>query len=153
MSLPFGATIPFVDHLGVTLEKFEDGQSILHFTPQVHHQNSFGVTHGGAVMTLLDVAMAHAARSRNLSLPDGGPGLVTIEMKTSFMRPGQGRIRVIGQVLQGTISLAFTEGRVLDEQGRLCAHATATFKFLRALPVGDRQVNALAAVRSGPGSD
>jgi hypothetical protein len=30
MSIPFGAVIPFVEHLGFTLEKFEGGQSELH---------------------------------------------------------------------------------------------------------------------------
>jgi acyl-coenzyme A thioesterase PaaI-like protein len=41
------------------------------------------VTHGGALMTLLDVTMATAARSAACN-PD--MGVVTIEMKTSFMR-------------------------------------------------------------------
>lgn len=153
MAIPFPVHIPFVAELGCELQRFADGEAEITLDVSERHTNSFGVAHGGLLMTLLDVAMAHAARSRNLSQPDGGPGLVTIEMKTSFMRPGQGRIRVIGRVLQGTISLAFTEGKVLDEQGQLCAHATATFKFLRALPVGGRQVNALSAVRAGGGSD
>lgn len=63
MSLDFGALIPFVEHLGFTLEKFEGGESVLYFAPQPVHCNSFGVTHGGAVMTFLDVIMATAARS------------------------------------------------------------------------------------------
>ena len=129
MSLPFGAVIPFVDHLGFTLEKFEDGQTTLHFTPQPQHQNSFGVTHGGAVMTLLDVVMATAARS-----VDPEMGVVTIEMKTTFMRPAQvapGQMLVsTGQLLHRTRTMAFTEGRVLDAQGQLCAHATGTFKYM-----------------------
>jgi acyl-coenzyme A thioesterase PaaI-like protein len=120
-------------------------------------------------MTLLDVAMAHAARSLNLSLPDGGPGLVTLEMKTSFMRPGVGRVRALGSVMHSTASLAFTEGKVLDSKGRVCAPATATFKFLRGLPVSDREVRPAAKMRGadpaqpdatssdpllrGPGSD
>jgi uncharacterized protein (TIGR00369 family) len=153
MAIPFPVHIPFVAELGCELQRFADGEAEITLDVSERHTNSFGVAHGGLLMTLLDVAMAHAARSRNLSQPDGGPGLVTIEMKTSFMRPGQGRIRVIGRVLQSTISLAFTEGQVLDEQGQLCAHATATFKFLRALPVGGRQVSALSAVRAGGGSD
>ena len=129
MSLSFGAEIPFVDHLGVTLEKFEGGQTILHFTPRPEHQNSFGVTHGGAVMTLLDVAMATAARS---VAPDWG--VVTIEMKTTFMRPAQvaaGQMLVsTGLLLHRTRNMAFTEGRVLDPQGQLCAQATGTFKYM-----------------------
>lgn len=130
MSIPFGATIPFVDHLGFTLEKFEGGQSELHYQPHPEHLNSFAVTHGGAVMTLLDVVMATAARSVE---PD--MGVVTIEMKTSFMRPAQGEPGFTlvgkGQLMHRTKSMAFTEGRIFDAQGQLCAHATGTFKYVR----------------------
>lgn len=129
MSLPFGAQIPFVDHLGFTLEKFEGGESELHFAPRPEHLNSFDVTHGGAVMTFLDVIMATAARS-----VDPEMGVVTIEMKTTFMRPAK---VPAGQALVGkghlqhrTRSMAFTEGRVFDAQGQLCAHATGTFKYV-----------------------
>ena len=129
MSIPFGAKIPFVDHLGFTLEKFEGGQSELHYAPQPEHLNSFDVTHGGAVMALLDVVMATAARSVEQDM-----GVVTIEMKTSFMRPakvatGQ-KLTGLGHLLHRTRSMAFTEGRIFDAEGRLCAHATGTFKYM-----------------------
>ncbi|RYF69762.1 MAG: PaaI family thioesterase, partial [Comamonadaceae bacterium] len=61
--MSFGVAIPFVDHLGFTLERFEDGESELHYTAAPEHLNSFFVTHGGACMTLMDVTMAAAARS------------------------------------------------------------------------------------------
>jgi uncharacterized protein (TIGR00369 family) len=129
MSIPFGAKIPFVDHLGFSLEKFEGGESELHFAPRPEHMNSFDVTHGGAVMTFLDVIMATAARS-----VDPDMGVVTIEMKTTFMRPAK---VPAGQALVGkghlqhrTRSMAFTEGSVFDAQGQLCAHATGTFKYV-----------------------
>jgi len=129
MSIPFGAHIPFVDHLGFTLEKFAGGESELHFAPRPEHFNSFDVTHGGAVMTLLDVVMATAARS-----VDNDMGVVTIEMKTSFMRPGKvadGEKLVAKGLLQHrTRSMAFTEGRVYDADGQLCAMATGTFKYV-----------------------
>ena len=63
------------------------------------------------------------------------PGLATIEMKTSFMRPAQGRLRAVGELLHRTPTLAFTEGRVYDEHEHLCAHASGTFKYLSGLPV------------------
>ena len=129
MSLSFGATIPFVHHLGFTLEKFEGGESELRYTPRPEHLNSFDVTHGGAVMTLLDVVMATAARSIEPQL-----GVVTIEMKTSFMRPAKvpsGAALVARGLLQHrTRSMAFTEGRVYDAEGQLCAVATGTFKYV-----------------------
>jgi uncharacterized protein (TIGR00369 family) len=129
MSIPYGFPIPFVDHLGVTLEKFEGGQSELHYAPLPEHFNSFDVTHGGAVMTVLDVAMAQAARSVQPEM-----GVVTIEMKTSFMRPakvapGQ-KLVACGELQHRTRSMAFTEGRVYDADGQLCAMATGTFKYV-----------------------
>lgn len=155
MAIPFLVHIPFVEQIGCELQRFEDGEAEITLDiDEARHTNSFGVAHGGLLMTLLDVAMAHAARSLNLSQPDGGPGLVTLEMKTSFMRPGVGSIRALGNVLHATASLAFTEGKVLDSQGRVCAHATATFKFLHALPVSEREIRPAAKpILQGPGSD
>ena len=155
MAIPFSVRIPFIEQIGCELQRFENGEAEVTLAiSDDRHTNSFGVAHGGLVMTLLDVAMAHAARSLTRHLPDGGPGIVTIEMKTTFMRPGTGTLRAVGSVLHGTASLAFTEGKVLDGKGRVCAHATATFKYLRALPVSDREVRTAAKpLPGGPGSD
>jgi uncharacterized protein (TIGR00369 family) len=129
MSISFGLSIPFVDHLGFTLEKFEGGESELHFSPRAEHLNTFDVAHGGAVMTLLDVAMATAARSIEPLM-----GVVTIEMKTTFMRPSQGepgfKLRGCGRLLHRTRTMAFTEAHIIDALGQVCAHATGTFKYV-----------------------
>lgn len=127
----FGAEIPFVDHLGFELVQMEGGASELRFVPQREHMNSFLVAHGGAIMTLLDVAMATAARSVDLDA-----GVVTIEMKTSFMQPCQGPLVARGGLMHRTKSMAFTEGTVFDAQGRACAHASGTFKYVKRRPAG-----------------
>ena len=129
--MSFGVEIPFVTLLGFALVRFEGGQSEILYTPAPEHLNSFQVTHGGASMTLLDVTMATAARS---VVPD--LGVVTIEMKTSFLQPARGPLRGVGQLLHRTKSMAFTEGRILDAEGRVCAHATGTFKYMRREPAG-----------------
>ena len=130
MSIPFGVHVPFVANLGFTLEKFEGGASELHFSPRPEHYNSFDITHGGAVMTLLDVVMATAARSAE---PD--MGVVTIEMNTSFMRPAKTaegeQLVAKGLLLHRTKTMAFTDGKVYDANGQLCAHATGTFKYVK----------------------
>jgi acyl-coenzyme A thioesterase PaaI-like protein len=93
------------------------------------------------VMTLLDVAMAHATCSPRK--PDEGPdprGVVTIEMKTTFMRPAQGRVRCIGKLLHRSAALAFCEATLVNEAGERLAHATGTFKFLSGLPAGGRRI-------------
>ena len=133
----FGAEIPFVTLLGFTLELFEGGESVLGYTPAPAHLNSFAVTHGGACMTLLDVTMAVAARSVQKDM-----GVVTIEMKTSFMRPVPGdgsKLTAKGRLMHRSTSLAFTEATVYDAQGQACAHATGTFKYVRRQLATDAQ--------------
>jgi uncharacterized protein (TIGR00369 family) len=132
----FGVEIPFVRHLGFVLTLCADGHSEIHFMPKAEHLNSYSVTHGGAVMTLLDVTMAMAARADLAQT-----GVVTIEMKTSFMRPSHGALTGRGRLMHRTATLAFTEASVLDEQGKVCAHATGTFKYIKRLPTGAKSVN------------
>jgi uncharacterized protein (TIGR00369 family) len=139
----FGAEIPFVTHLGFALELFEGGASSIGYTPLPEHLNSFSVTHGGAIMTLLDVTMATAARSVQKDM-----GVVTIEMKTSFMQPAPGdgsRLTGKGRLIHRTVTLAFTEATLFDVQGKACAHATGTFKYVKRLPTGGKSSNALSA--------
>jgi uncharacterized protein (TIGR00369 family) len=144
--LKFPLRIPFVDALGFELWRFEGGQAELRLDLHETHLNSWDVAHGGVLMTLLDVAMALAARSIHSAAPDGGPGVATIEMKTSFMRPAEGLLRAEGLLLSKTTTLAFTEGRIFNESGQLCAHASGTFKYLRGLPTSGRHVKPMQRV-------
>lgn len=136
--MKFGADIPFVDLPGFDLALFEDGRSQIGCAPRPDHLNAFGVTHGGALMTLLDVTMATAARSTQKDM-----GLVTIEMKTSFMQTVRGKVTGKGQLMHRSANMAFTEATVFDEAGQTCAHATGTFKYTRALASGEPGVAAL----------
>jgi uncharacterized protein (TIGR00369 family) len=137
--LPFPVKVPFVERLGLELHACADGASEVRVDLTESHMNSWEVAHGGVVMTMLDVAMAMAARSQNLD----GPGVATIEMKTSFMRPAEGELRALGKLLQRTTTLAFCEASVVDAEGHLCAHATGTFKYVRALPARGREIKPL----------
>jgi uncharacterized protein (TIGR00369 family) len=134
--MEFPVHIPFVQQLGLTLHAIGDGEAELRLSVAEPHLNSWRVAHGGVLMTLLDVAMAHAARSVHRDQPDLGPGVVTVEMKTSFMRPGEGELRCVGKLLHRSTTMAFCEASVFGADGKLCAHATGTFKYLRALPSG-----------------
>ena len=134
--LAFALDIPFVETLGMQLWRFDGGFAEISLEVRPEMQNSWAVAHGGVVMTLLDVVMAHAARSVRDDTDHGAPGIVTVEMKTSFMRPATGRLMATGHLLHGTKNMAFCEGSVRDAGGALCAHATGTFKFLRALKRG-----------------
>ena len=158
--LRFALDIPFVEALGMQLWRFGAGVAEIGLDVQPSQLNSWQVAHGGVLMTLLDVAMAHAARSVRESDPDGAPGLATIEMKTSFLRAAEGRLLATGKVLHATTKLAFCEGTVRDASGAICAHATGTFKFVRALrrgapgaPGADDGADARPGAGAGAGSD
>jgi uncharacterized protein (TIGR00369 family) len=135
--MPFPRHIPFVEELGAELWQFGEGTAELRLLVRPVQLNSHGIAHGGVLMTLLDVAMAHAARSAYVGSVAGSesgnddPGVVTVEMKTTFMRPTRGLLIARGKLLHQTRSFAFTEGGIYDEAGHLHAHATGTFKFVR----------------------
>ena len=139
--MKFGAHVPVAEHLGFELHQFEGGESLLTYEPKPEHCNSFSVTHGGACMTFLDVTMANAARTVQPEM-----GVITIEMKTQFMRPARGKLTGKGRLMHRSATLAFTEGTIYDEKGDACAHATATFKYVPRLPTGAKSVNPLNTI-------
>jgi uncharacterized protein (TIGR00369 family) len=139
--MEFGVDIPFVHHLGFDLVLFDDGRSEIGYQPQPEHLNSFGVTHGGACMTLLDVTMAVAARSVQKDM-----GVVTIEMKTTFMQPARGKLSGRGRLMHRTATMAFVEATIYDAEDRACAHSTGTFKYVKRLPTGPKSANPLNVI-------
>lgn len=138
--MQFPVRIPFLEALGFELVKFEGGEAEIAVQLREDHTNSWGVGHGGVTMTLLDAAMAHAARSLDAGAAEPRPGVVTVEMKTTFMRPGTGRLVAKGRLLHRTWAMAFCEGALFGEKGELVAHATGTFKYLEGLPAGGRTI-------------
>ncbi len=128
--------------------RFENGEADIAVDFRDELSNSWGVLHGGVTMTLLDVVMAHASRSPARGAPataEQPSSVVTIEMKTSFMRPGVGRLLARGKLVHRTTSLAFCEAQVFDAEGQVVAQATGTFKYMRGLPVGGRRVQRVGA--------
>jgi len=133
---PFPAEIPFLHDLGVEFLGMADGRAEVALTLQPRHMNSWHVTHGGVVMSLLDVVMSMAGRSLD---PDARGG-VTIEMKTSFMEPGGragGRIVARGHAFHRSRTMCFCDGELWDGD-RLVAKAMGTFKYLKRTDAGPR---------------
>jgi len=132
--MQFPVKVPFVESLGIELHGYGDGHADLRVDLDEAHLNAWDVAHGGVVMTMLDVAMAMAARS----VQGEGIGVATIEMKTSFMRPAEHQLRAVSKLLHRTATLAFCEASLFDDEGQLCASATGTFKYLRGLAARGR---------------
>jgi acyl-CoA thioesterase len=133
---PFPAEIPFLHELGVEFLGMADGRAQVALNLEPRHMNSWHVTHGGVVMTLLDVVMSMAGRS----LDPEARGGVTIEMKTSFMEPGGkpgSRIVARGHAFHRSRTMCFCEGELWDGE-RMVAKAMGTFKFLKRAGAGHR---------------
>ena len=124
----FGLNIPFLDHLGVVPEYAKDGKSRISLDLRPEYTNSFQVAHGGLIMTLLDFAMAAAARSA----AKHPLGVITIDMTTSFLRPTVGKIVVEGIVLKAGKTVNYCEAVVLNDAGEITAKSTGTFTLRRA---------------------
>jgi len=122
--------VPFIEHLGMRKLEARDGVASFQFIARPEHLNLSGAVHGGACMTLLDISMAYAA----LSLCDVPQFVVTIELKSSFLRPAVGTLIGHGRVIHRTKRLAFLEGRLEDATGAICTTATGTFRYVRASP-------------------
>ncbi|SAL61665.1 thioesterase [Caballeronia peredens] len=123
---------PFIDTLGVELVMAADGASEVRMPLRETHLNTWGIAHGGVTMTLLDAALALAARS----VAGDGIGVVTVEMKVNFMQPGRGELRGYGRVLHRSTTMAYCEGEIRDSEGHFVAKALGTFKYMKRLAVG-----------------
>ena len=132
-----GHEAPFMDYVGLKTYACEDGVRRMVMKLEHRHLNVALSTHGGVILTLLDVAMASACRLQDA----GGRPCVTVEMKASFLRPGGSEgeyIEARGIVRHITKSLAFCDGELRGENGDLLATASGTFKYLsKALTAND----------------
>ncbi len=85
--------------------------------------NPMGQIQGGFLCAMLDECMSVACMVAS-GMTAVAP---TLEMKTSFLRPAMpGALKGVGRVIKWGRTVAFTEGELYDDQGRLVAKATGT---------------------------
>jgi uncharacterized protein (TIGR00369 family) len=133
--------VPFLKLLGVRFLSAEMGKGEILLALKPEHTNTWEVAHGGVLLTLMDVAMAVAARSAD----PGDRSVVTIELKNNFMQAANGILRVKADTVRHTATMAFCEAKLYNDQGEVCCMSTGTFKYLRRLASrnaqGERVVN------------
>ncbi|MBW1790558.1 MAG: PaaI family thioesterase [Deltaproteobacteria bacterium] len=112
-----GQDSPYFRHLDMELLEAEDGYAKV----------MQGVIHGGAIASLADQAAMRAAQTRLI------PGQIgkTIQMDMHYLAPargkhliGEGHVRKMGK------RVAFSDGEVKDEKGRMVAIARCTIMIL-----------------------
>ena len=107
--------------VGLEVGDLDDGVSTVTFTADDRHLNPYGSVHGGAIATLVDVAMGGAVASAGAEAP------VTIEMKVTYLEPGRpGELLAVAKVRKRGKRITIVEAEVTQD-GDLVALALATF--------------------------
>ena len=128
-----GRPIPYASLLGIRLRSRGAGRAELEMDLRPELMNSWDAAHGGVLMTLLDIAMAVAARSADPQ----ALGAITVEMKTTFIGPCRGTLVAEGVCIHAGNSVSFCEGEARDAGGRVVARASGTFMVRRGRPAAE----------------
>ena len=116
----------FGAYVGIKITALEPGRAECRLDVKDFHKQQKGLLHGGVTVTVADVVAGFAA----YSLVPSDHGVVTGEIKISFLSPGRGsKIEAVGQVIKAGRKLSFCEAEVYDlqEDGKkLIAKATTT---------------------------
>jgi len=124
---------PFADAMDFDIAEVEEGRVVFVGTPSPRFFNPLGTIHGGWTATILDSAMACAAHATLKP----GEGYTTLEMKINYVRPvmpESGTVRCEGKLIHRGGTVITTEGKLVDERGKLLAHGTETCVVFPAKP-------------------
>jgi uncharacterized protein (TIGR00369 family) len=111
--------------LAFQLVEVGDGFAVFEGVPGLHAYNPMGAVHGGYAATLLDSACGCAVHSKLAA----GDSFTTLELKVAYHKAiseKTGKVRAEGRVLTFGRRVAFSEGKLFDEDYRLLASATST---------------------------
>jgi uncharacterized protein (TIGR00369 family) len=111
--------------IGMTMDELEEGRVVMSLRTRPDFMNPIGTVHGGIAATLLDSVMGCAVHSALAP----GVGYTTLELGVNYIRSASTDDRLLvgeGKVIHLGRTTATAEGRVVDEKGRLIAHATTT---------------------------
>jgi uncharacterized protein (TIGR00369 family) len=112
---------------GLELVSVEVGAVEVALDLQAHHLNPGGILHGGLIATLADTAIGLAVRS---ALP-ADQTHVTVQLDVHFLEGvDHGTVRATGKAVRVGGRMAYGEGDVRDDEGRLLARASGTFIVL-----------------------
>jgi uncharacterized protein (TIGR00369 family) len=119
----------FPGHIGVEIESVADGVVRGRMELADHHLAPNGYLHAAAVIGLADTACGYGSI---LSLPEGGIGFTTIELKTNFVRSvREGTVTCEATLVHGGRTTQIWDATVRDPDGRPMALFRCTQLILR----------------------
>lgn len=120
---------PMANTIPMKLVEVKSGYIIYEVTPNEQHVNLQGGVHGGFCATVLDSVTGAAAHT----IMEKGVPFATTDLNIKMIRPMQVNktYRGIGTIINTGRTLVVTEGRIIDENDKVFAHATATLMIIR----------------------
>lgn len=117
---------PFYRLIGLQVMEATEGTALVMLDATPDNANSRGEVHGGAIATMLDAALANAARS---VLPEGA-ATTTVSLSVNYLSPGASRLTARGRVVRKGRSLISAEASVEDAAGHAVAQAIGTLRVI-----------------------
>lgn len=114
--------------MGIEEVSIQPGEVCLQLEQRHELNNRRGVVHGGALATLVDSAMARAARTLGDKVELHG----TTDLHVQFLRPAAGILHATARVESAGGTLAFCRADVHDAAGTLVVCEMATLRLNRA---------------------
>lgn len=111
--------------MNFALVEVDEGRAVFRGLPGERHLNPLGGVHGGWAATIMDSALGCCIHA-TLGI---GEAYSTAEMKINYTRPITPRTGIVsceGKVVHRGRTLAVSEARLTDAQGRLLAFGTET---------------------------
>ena len=115
---PISETIP------MDPDTVEEGRVVFIATPDKRHTNPLGGVHGGFAATVLDSVTGCATHT--VLAAGESYGTTDLNIKMCRPLPFDKAYRAEGKVINRGRNLVISEGRIVDEEGKLYAHATCT---------------------------
>lgn len=116
--------------LGIQTTTIDPGRAVFSLDTGEHLYNPFGGVHGGVLATLLDSALGCAVHS---TLPAGVTS-TTVDLTVTYLRPATGdtgRLTCVAEVVHSGRKIATSQGRVVDDEGKIYATGATTCLLLR----------------------
>jgi len=115
--------------MNATLVKVQPGFACFECMASDAHLNPMQGVHGGFAATMLDSATGCAIHS----LMEENESYATVELSVKMMRPVpiNKKLYCEGRILNRSKSLGVSEAKLVDESGKLYAHATCTCMIIK----------------------
>jgi len=121
---------PMARLLNISVVEVEEGRVVVTAQPSLEFENGLHIAHGGFAATVLDTALGCAVNS----VMPAGKVFTTLEMKINFTRAvtrKTGTLTCTASIVHAGSRTATAEGRIVDRDGKVYAHGSATCILFR----------------------